>query len=276
MHLESGIDRASTACGASSSWNTVRPATSCLCADKCSAIPAPRPGKHVGRMKNVPYNRQTIDTPNPIARYAHRSRHRRALAIAERSLPECGTVVDFGCGVGSFLNELKKLRPDATLLGYDPGQVGIAESFERISSMDELGTQSVDVLCAFEVLEHLSDEQIASFIAQARRVLRLAGTIIVSVPIIGGLTLPLKELNRLILFRRKPDHSLIEVLRATFFGTPAKRPINRGPTHKGFDFRETRAMLATTFSMKSEVMCPFESLPWWLNSQAFFVLGHRA
>jgi len=226
-------------------------------------------------MKKVPYNRQTTDTPNPIARYAHLSREGHALAKVEQLLPPGGRVVDFGCGIGSFLNALTERRPEADLLGYDPGQAGSAESFARVSKMDAVDARSVDILCALEVLEHLSDQQLVSFINHATRVMKPGGAIVISVPIIGGLTLPLKELNRMILFRRKSDYSLSELLRASFLGVPAERPSDRGPTHKGFDFRALRVMLTSTFTLKSEDRSPFSRLPWWLNSQAFFVLTQR-
>lgn len=223
-------------------------------------------------MRKIDYNRQTIDSANPIARYTHRSRHRRALAVAGCLLPPGGRIVDFGCGVGSFLNELKAHRPDADLVGYDPGQFGTDESFTRVSHIDAVYAASVDVLCAFEVLEHLSDEQVVWFIDQTRRVLKPGGTIVVSVPIVGGLTLPLRELNRMIMFRRSTEYSFGEFLRASFLGIPPERPSDRGPTHKGFDFRVMHSILAATFNLRTQLMCPFSGLPWWLNSQAFFVL----
>jgi 2-polyprenyl-3-methyl-5-hydroxy-6-metoxy-1,4-benzoquinol methylase len=224
------------------------------------------------RAMTISYQDQTFNTPNPIARYAHRSRLRRSLAHAMSLLPDRGQVLDFGCGTGDFLNAVRQKRPDAELVGFDPYLRGHVEWFRRIGNMADIPDASVDLLTCFEVLEHLSDEDVDGFIAQAHRVLKPNGRILVSVPIIGGLTLLLKESNRVLLFRRRSDYSLFELLNATFFGIPAPRPENRGPTHKGFDFRAMQHTLASTFSMDLAEWCPFTTFPWWVNSQAFFVL----
>lgn len=55
---------------------------------------------------------------------------------------------------------------------------------------------SIDVLTAFEVLEHVIDEDLTAFIADARRVLKSSGTLIVSVPIMFGPVVLAKEVSR--------------------------------------------------------------------------------
>jgi len=55
---------------------------------------------------------------------------------------------------------------------------------------------SVDPVCCFKTLEHLYDDEIASFLADADRVLVTRREILISVPVIGGPTLLLKEANR--------------------------------------------------------------------------------
>lgn len=97
------------------------------------------------------------------------------------------------------------------------------------------------------------------------------GTLIISVPVIGGPTLLLKEINRMILFKRKSDYSLKELLLASFLCIPAKKPENPRLTHKGFDFRELEKELATAFYLIDKTYSPFPVLPWYLNSQVFYV-----
>jgi 2-polyprenyl-3-methyl-5-hydroxy-6-metoxy-1,4-benzoquinol methylase len=220
-------------------------------------------------MPNVAYQDQTFNTRNPIARYAHRARLQRSIGYADGLLSHGGHLVDFGCGTGDFLRAFKVARPDANLIGYEPFLSPGTEAFRRIADMNALPAASADLVTSFEVLEHLEDRDIEAFIAHARRVLKPGGRLLVSVPIIGGLTLLLKESNRMLLFRRRSEYSTGELLRATFLGQPAPRPVNRLVTHKGFDFRAARAMLEQSFTTRFGERCPFQHLPWWLNSQLF-------
>ena len=223
-------------------------------------------------MNKVAYVDQTFDTPNPIARYAHRSRLRRSLIYAAEFLEKNASLIDFGCGTGDFLNAMKRVRPDASLTGVDPYQSGAEESFKRVTELKEIGSATIDVLCCFEVLEHLSDLDLAIFLVEGKRILKPSGHLLISVPIMGGLTLLLKECNRSLLFRRKSDYSPMELLRATFGGT-VERTTNRSGSHKGFSFRAMRHILLNErFSIVREAMCPFTALPWYLNSQCFLVL----
>lgn len=226
-------------------------------------------------MAKVAYQNQTFNTPNPIARYAHRARLRRALDYADRLLPASGCLLDFGCGTGDFLNAFAQRRGDADLVGFEPFMPAQPGGSLRVGNMADIQSASIDLLCCFEVLEHLSDADFAIFIEQGRRVLKPGGRALVSVPIIGGLTLLLKEGNRAIMFRRRSDYTALELLRASFLGVPAPRPAVRLLTHKGFDFKATENALKSTYGLSERELCPFPWLPWWLNSQAFFVLEHR-
>lgn len=222
-------------------------------------------------MPEVAYQDQTVNTQNPIARYAHRARLRRSIRYASELLRVGGCMLDFGCGTGDFLRAFKAVRPDAALLGYEPFLSPGSEAFVRITDMNAVAPGSVDLLGCFEVLEHLTDEQVDRFILDAGRVLRPGGHLLASVPIIGGLTLLLKESNRMLLFRRRSEYGARELLRAAFLGIPGAQPPDRRFSHKGFDFGAMRARLSRRFSLQTESLCPFSPLPWWLNSQAFMV-----
>ncbi len=221
--------------------------------------------------REVAYSRQTLDTANPIARYAHRQRYRLSLDRAAAEVPEGGTVLDYGCGEGTFLNALGEARPDVRLLGFDPESGHVPDRYELVTDMADVAAASVDLLCCFETLEHLYDGEIATFAAAAARVLTPGGRLLVSVPVIGGPPLLLKELNRSIMFRRRSDYRAGELLAASFAGRPAARPDNIRVTHKGFDHRAVLAKL-DGFGVEESACSPFHRLPWWLNSQAFTVL----
>ncbi len=221
--------------------------------------------------REVAYSRQTLDTANPVARYAHRQRHRLSLDRAAAEVPDGGTVLDYGCGEGTFLNALAEARPDVTLLGYDPESGHVPDRYTLVEDMAAVGDGSVDLLCCFETLEHLYDPEIAGFAADAARVLRPGGLLLVSVPVIGGPPLLLKELNRSVMFRRRSDYRAGELLAASFAGRPAPRPENIRVTHKGFDHRTVLGKL-DGFAVADTACSPFPGLPWWLNSQAFSLL----
>jgi SAM-dependent methyltransferase len=219
--------------------------------------------------RTVSYAAQTLDTPNPIARYAHRQRYKASFERVTGEVRDGGTVFDYGCGEGDFLNTLADLRPDLTLIGFDPESGHEAERYTAIDDPATVAAASVDLVCCFETLEHLYDAEIASFLGTADRVLVPGGEILISVPVIGGPTLLLKEANRAVLFRRRSDYAPRELLAASLAGRPAPRPDDIRVTHKGFDFRALLARLGERFEVADVTCSPFPALPWWLNSQVF-------
>jgi SAM-dependent methyltransferase len=231
--------------------------------------------EHGAATRTVSYAAQTLDTPNPIARYAHRKRYEASFARVSGDVRDGGTVLDYGCGQGDFLNTLADLRPDLTLYGFDPESGHEAERYTPLDSPAAVDPASVDLVCCFETLEHLDDDEIESFLDTAGRVLVPGGETLISVPVIGGPTLLLKEANRAILFRRRSDYSARELLAASFAGRPAPRPDDIRVTHKGFDFRALLARLGERFEVVDVTRSPFPSLPWWLNSQVFARLRPR-
>lgn len=226
--------------------------------------------------RKVSYRKQTVDAPNPIARFTHRQRHKFSIARVVADAPHGGAVLDYGCGDGAFLSALVEARPDLRLYGFDPESSPDGDGFTVVDTLDTLEPASVDVLCCYETLEHLYPDEIASFLADVERLVRPGGLVSVSVPVIGGPPLLLKELNRAVLFRRRSDYSLIELLAATFLGKPAPRPDDVRVTHKGFDFRALAEQLSSEMDVVETQVSPFPKLPWWLNSQAFSLFSPRA
>lgn len=232
-------------------------------------------GQQDAATRTVSYAAQTLDTPNPIARYAHRQRYAASFDRVTGEVRDEGTVLDFGCGQGDFLTTLAGLRPDLTLLGFDPESGHDADGYVPVDDTTTVATGSVDLVCCFETLEHLYDGEIASFLAEAERVLAPEGEVLISVPVIGGPTLLLKEANRAILFRRRSDYSARELVAASLAGWVAPRPDDIRVSHKGFDFRALFARVGERFAVEDVAYCPFPALPWWLNSQVFARLRPR-
>jgi 2-polyprenyl-3-methyl-5-hydroxy-6-metoxy-1,4-benzoquinol methylase len=225
--------------------------------------------------RTVSYRAQTLDTPNPVARYAHRQRYKASFDRVTRQVRRGGSVLDYGCGQGDFLNTLAELRPDLSLYGYDPESDHAPERYTLVDDVATVPAGSVDVVCCFETLEHLHAPEIAAFVDQSQRMLVDGGEVTISVPVIGGPPLLLKEANRALLFRRRSDYTARELLAASLAGRPAPRPDDIRVTHKGFDFRRLLAMLGGRFEVTDTACTPFPALPWWLNSQVFAGLRPR-
>lgn len=224
--------------------------------------------------REVPYEVQTLAHPNPIARFAHRVRYRESLSLALKLAPEGGTVVDFGAGEGEFLHRLGAARSDVRLVAYEPFMTVKYSEVETVTAMTEVGSNSVDLYCAFETLEHLTDDQIEFFIDEGKRVCRPNGKIVVSAPVMQGVALPIKEAARSLLFRHFSDYSFGETMKG-ILGMQVPRAADIKASHKGFDQRRLYARLSAAFTPERRFYSPFSHLPWWCNSQAFFVFDAR-
>src|SRR5271165_1307724 len=98
----------------------------------------------------------TVETPNPLARFAHRTRMARSVALVERYLPPEGALVDFGAGTGLLLHQLRAHFPMADLIGVEPFMAPLYPASARyVAGLGELDSGSVDLICAFEVCEHM-------------------------------------------------------------------------------------------------------------------------
>lgn len=225
-------------------------------------------------MNDVSYSRQTLDTPNPIARFAHRRRYEMSISFAAQESGRGQTLLDYGCGEGHFLEILAKRRPDLGLVGFDPYSQHGGGAYRKVGATDAVTPGSVDILTCFEAMEHLTPPETQSFLDDAALLLAPAGKIVISVPIIGGPPVLVKEANRILLHRRRSDYSARELLMAAFLGRPAPRALNVKTSHKGFDFRQIVPTVASAgFALRRTQHSPFTALPWWANSQVFLVFS---
>lgn len=225
-------------------------------------------------MRYVTYDKQTYDNPNPLARFAHRRRYQHALSLALDSAGPRATIVDYGAGWGDFLHRLAVVKPDSRLIGIESNGPLAYPELETRASMEEFEDESVDCLCAFEVLEHLDTAHIERFIEQARRICKLNARILISVPIMKGLALPVKEASRSLLYRRFSDHSVGELIRGTL-GLEVARTDRLLHSHKGFDHVALFRRFTRDFRNIRRFHSPMPRLPWWCNSQAFFVFSRQ-
>jgi SAM-dependent methyltransferase len=102
---------------------------------------------------------------------------RHAFALAARRIAPGDCVLDVGCGFASF----RTVVPQANYVGLDPNFGGVGD-VRRETLGQHLGEHSgaYDVVCAFEVLEHLASP--AQMFAEMVRAARPGGLVILSVP----------------------------------------------------------------------------------------------
>lgn len=197
------------------------------------------------------YGKQTVDHPNPIARFAHRRRLKKSMRLVTPFLGKSAVLLDYGCGEGRFLNDIaldiRGQKPDVVLLGYDPYMTAQYAGYRIICDQTTITTQSVTILTCLEVCEHLTDSEMQEFVDFAKNVLAPNGRLLVSVPIMTGPAVLLKELIRSIHFRRRSDMTGSELFKAAFLGVPARRADNIKTSHRGFDWRVTQQTLLQNF-----------------------------
>lgn len=122
--------------------------------------------------------------------YWYHSPLRQEHVIALRRMPRQSRIVEVGCGTGTFVEEAAKQGHSA--LGIDTNTESIADGLRHNrpvdhTSLEELRAtqpESFDVVCAFQVLEHISDP--LPFLELCLRVLRPGGRLMIGVPNIDG------------------------------------------------------------------------------------------
>ena len=118
---------------------------------------------------------------------------RRAFLLAHVHAGE--TVLDLGCGAGEFGAALTEAG--AHPIGVDVAAEALRRAAARVPGLDlrlwrdgeplPLEDRSVDVVWAGEVIEHVAD--VAPWLSEVRRVLRPRGTLLLTTPHHGPLTL---------------------------------------------------------------------------------------
>lgn len=222
------------------------------------------------------YADQTVNASNPLARLAHRNRTGLSLRLALQRLR--GTLLDYGCGTGHFIQQVNSHRPGFAV-GYEPYLKERAANglpiYRRIEEVQSQGPFQIVTL--FETIEHLHPHELADFLAFCEQNLTYDGGILISGPIEIGPAAFAKELNRSLLHRRKPEHGPFELLAAGLLGIPAKRATDIKSSHKGFDFRQAiQAIKDHGWSVRVLGYGPLPIRTWYGNSQFYLWVTRRA
>jgi SAM-dependent methyltransferase len=105
---------------------------------------------------------------------------------ALRQIPAGSRVLEVGCGTGSFTEALGKKGFDCTGLELNSAAVAVCQSKglavynELLNKHLEKNAGRYDVVCAFQVLEHIYD--VHTFLNECLQCLRPGGILIVAVP----------------------------------------------------------------------------------------------
>jgi SAM-dependent methyltransferase len=130
---------------------------------------------------------------------------RRLAALGGVSLDDCANVLDFGCGVGRAIRNLRPLR-DQHLYGCDIDPESIAWCRENLSSIAEFEVVpheaclpyedgQFDLIYAISVFSHLDETMAFPWLRELRRVLRVGGVLVASTHTMQHLSLQIEQIT---------------------------------------------------------------------------------
>jgi len=103
------------------------------------------------------------------------------------------TIIDFGCGNGKILEEIKKINPKANLIGLDVSETALEQARKNLPEVElykindgekiPLKSEIADFIFSSEVIEHIYD--IENAFSEMARILRPGGKILLTTPYHG-------------------------------------------------------------------------------------------
>lgn len=241
------------------------------------------------------YARKQIYCPSAVVAWSHRRRFWLAEQLAAARAG--GTLLDYGCGDGTFAAMVHDRF--AAVVGADPDAAQVADCRQRLAGCGNLRfllTSSLeapshagayDVVMCMEVLEHTTDDERRRIVDRLAFHARPDGRIVISVPIEVGPALLAKQLFRAAAaWRGHGDYRYRETytpreLAAAVLGrrglTRAVYTAHRlgGPVdycgHKGFDWRVLQKEIRERLEVERRLFSPMAPLGPLLNSQVWFV-----
>ena len=224
------------------------------------------------------YADYTYQSKNVLKRFSHQRRLKHALNLIQTD----GDIrlLDFGCGDGKFLHQLRKTgEKNIALYGFEPmlgteGGDGIP-IFKTWNEVQETANiAQFNCITCFEVLEHFSPPQQIRLIEQITGVLEKDGILIISVPVEIGIPSLIKNLirKRSCNGKSKYLYTCRNIFRA-FLGKPFS-DYRQGNgylyDHMGFYYRDLEKILCRYFQLIEKTYSPFNFLGSNFNSQIFY------
>jgi 2-polyprenyl-3-methyl-5-hydroxy-6-metoxy-1,4-benzoquinol methylase len=241
------------------------------------------------------YARKQIYCPSALVAWSHRRRFSLAARLAAAG--SGGSLLDYGCGDGTFLALVHGRF--TTAVGADPDAAQVADCRQRLAGLDNVRfllpsmldgpshAGSYDVVTCMEVLEHTTDAERRRVLDALAALVRADGRIVISVPIEIGPALLAKQLVRAVAahrghgdYRHRETYTPREMAAAVLGRSPLARatytvdgPV--GPStycgHKGFDWRVLETEIRQRLAVEHRLFSPMPLLGAVLNSQVWFV-----
>ena len=150
-----------------------------------------------------------------------RSRNRLIVHALERYFPEARSFHELGCGSGFVLHGIRTARPQLELSGSELFRSGLEVAGRRLSGIPLLQidgralpfTDEFDVIGAFDVLEHIEEDE--RVLGELHRAVRPGGGVLITVPQHPGLWSAADDYGRHV--RRYTRSELVEKLRRAGF-----------------------------------------------------------
>ncbi len=226
------------------------------------------------------YEKNTTNSPNPIARFAHRTRTRMGVDLISNKIGL--RLLDYGCGDGRFLSEVSQRRENTEdLFGFEPFMATLPtlpEGIEIMTTWDtvlkKLQHRNANVVTCFEVMEHLMPSLQKQAFEKMLSIIHPDGTLVLSIPIECGFPAIIKNIFRFLKFRRysKLVYSWHNLIRS-FFGKPIPecRSGSDYLSHMGFYYWDLEDVMSEYFEVSKKMYSPFGFIGPAFNSQVFYI-----
>jgi SAM-dependent methyltransferase len=233
------------------------------------------------------YTEITFNDPNPFKRWLQRQRLTSALKLYDISELTPKVICDFGAGNGELLKLCSKYYPEAKLICYEPTPSLLSEAQQNLHSIanvnfcqdiGKINSGTVDVLFCLEVFEHLPPEETCDALQTICNLLKPEGKIVIGVPVEIGFPALYKGILRMSRRYGNFDANVKNITRALFYNPPRCRPVSEITPgfrfhyeHMGFDFREFREVLKTSFKICKTSSSPIAFLGHFLMPEIYFL-----
>lgn len=248
------------------------------------------------------YARKQLFSRNAAVAWSHRRRF--ALARELASAYAGGTLLDYGCGDGTFIALAHESFAEAVGADIDVEQLrGCSERLGSLPRVRFLPIESLrepehsgryDAVVCMEVLEHTPSDVLPRVLDDLNRASRRGGGVIISVPIEIGPSLALKQAVRaaaaasgLTEYAQRERYRPSEFLRMVLAGPASEidRPVTSATTaaggtvrfhgHKGFNWHLLERAIERVFTIERRLYSPVPLTGPLLNSQVWFVCRKR-